>query len=79
MSASFSRKISVALWLPALVALATALGVLGPEEGYALAEREGLAAYFILREPGGGLRGVATPAFPPLERPQGSTEARAGG
>jgi thiamine biosynthesis lipoprotein len=60
-------------------ALATALGVLGPEEGYALAEREGLAAYFILREPGGGLRGVATPALPPLERPQGSTQARAGG
>ena len=30
-------------------ALATALSVLGPVEGHALAEREGIAAYFILR------------------------------
>ncbi len=49
-------------------ALATGLSVLGPDEGYALAEHAGLAAYFILREPGGALRGVATPSFPPVER-----------
>ena len=30
-------------------ALATALMVLGPEDGYALAEREGIAAFFIVR------------------------------
>ena len=30
-------------------ALATALMVLGPEDGYALAEREGIAAFFIIR------------------------------
>ena len=52
-------------------ALATGLGVLGPEEGYALSEEQGLAAYFILREPDGSLRGVATSAFPPVERPHG--------
>ena len=49
-------------------ALATGLGVLGPDEGYALAEREGLAAYFIVRETGGGLRGFATSSFPAFER-----------
>jgi thiamine biosynthesis lipoprotein len=48
-------------------ALATGLSVLGPEEGYALAERLGIAAYFIVREPGDGLRGFATTAFPPVE------------
>ncbi len=49
-------------------ALATGLGVLGPEEGFALAEREGLAAYFIVRERGGGLRGLATSRFPDVSR-----------
>ena len=34
-------------------AMATALLVLGPEEGMALAEREGIAAYFQLRDDGG--------------------------
>jgi thiamine biosynthesis lipoprotein len=48
-------------------ALATGLGVLGAEEGYTLAERQGLAAYFIVREPDGGLRGIPTTAFEPLE------------
>ena len=52
-------------------ALATGLSVLGPEEGYALSAKQGLAAYFILREPDGSLRGVATPAFPPVEQPHG--------
>jgi thiamine biosynthesis lipoprotein len=47
-------------------AWATALLVLGPEEGYATAEREGLAAHFIERTPDGGLRARATPGFPPL-------------
>ena len=47
-------------------AWATALGVLGPDEGMAVAEREHLAAYFILREPNDSLRGVATPRFAPL-------------
>ncbi|MGH0030199.1 MAG: FAD:protein FMN transferase [Myxococcota bacterium] len=48
-------------------ALATGLGVLGPDAGPALAERLGLAAYFIVRETDGALRGVATGAFPPVE------------
>ncbi len=47
-------------------ALATALEVLGPEEGYALAVREDLAAYFIVRESSGGFVSKATPAFEPL-------------
>ena len=49
-------------------ALATGLSVLGPEAGLALAEENGLAAYFIVRERGGALRGVPTSAFPPVER-----------
>lgn len=53
-------------------ALATGLGVLGPEEGYATAVRHALAAYFIVREPDGALRGFATPAFPPVERRGGA-------
>ncbi len=48
-------------------ALATGLGVLGVEEGFTLAESRGLAAYFIVREPDGGLRGILTPAFGSLE------------
>jgi thiamine biosynthesis lipoprotein len=44
-------------------ALATALLVLGPEEGLALAEREGLAAHFTVRRPGGGFARRATPGF----------------
>ena len=44
-------------------AWATALNVLGPEEGYAAAEREGLAALFIERGSGGRLRERATPEF----------------
>jgi len=46
-------------------AWATALMVLGPEEGRATAEREGLAAYFLVRE-GDGFRALATPAFQAL-------------
>jgi thiamine biosynthesis lipoprotein len=49
-------------------ALATGLSVLGPEAGPTLAEEKGLAAYFIVREREGNLRGVATSKFPPVER-----------
>jgi thiamine biosynthesis lipoprotein len=44
-------------------ALATALSVLGPDEGYALAEREGIAAYFILRSRENWTEVLTTPAF----------------
>jgi len=53
-------------------ALATGLGVLGAEEGYTLAESRGLAAYFIVRERDGGLRGIPTPAFESLGGQDGS-------
>jgi FAD:protein FMN transferase len=43
-------------------AWATALSVLGPEQGPALAERLGLAAYFLIRV-GEGYEARATPAF----------------
>jgi len=54
-------------------ALATALIVLGPEAGYGLAEREGLAAYFIVRREDGSFGSFATPAF---ERARGAAESR---
>jgi thiamine biosynthesis lipoprotein len=44
-------------------ALATALNVLGPEAGYSLAEREGLAALFIVRASEAEFSARATPAF----------------
>ena len=44
-------------------ALATALIVLGPQGGWALAERERLAAYFIVRGPDGRLHDRSTEAF----------------
>ncbi|MBW2401473.1 MAG: FAD:protein FMN transferase [Deltaproteobacteria bacterium] len=44
-------------------ALATALNVLGSEAGYSLAEREGLAALFIVREADAAFSARATPAF----------------
>jgi thiamine biosynthesis lipoprotein len=46
--------------------MATALIVLGPERGLALAQRLGLPALFIVRETAGGLRDLATPAFAAL-------------
>jgi thiamine biosynthesis lipoprotein len=52
-----------AMWADAW---ATALNVLGPEEGYALAERQGLPAYFIMRTGEGGFETRATSAFAPL-------------
>jgi thiamine biosynthesis lipoprotein len=47
-------------------ALATALFVLGPERGLALARERGLAALFIVRGVDGGLRDLASPAFAAL-------------
>jgi thiamine biosynthesis lipoprotein len=47
-------------------AMATALIVLGPERGLALAQRLGLPTLFIVREAAGGLRDLATPAFAAL-------------
>ena len=49
--------------------MATALMVLGPEEGAQLARRLGLAALFIERDASGALRETATPAFATLRRP----------
>ena len=43
-------------------ALATALTVLGPDEGYDYAQRHGIAALFIIRSPQ-GLQERMTPAF----------------
>lgn len=51
-------------------AWATALMVLGPEDGLALARRQGLAALFIERDASGGVfRERSTPAFERLRRP----------
>ena len=47
-------------------AMATALIVLGPDKGYALAAARNVAAHFIVREPGGSLRDRQTPAFAAL-------------
>jgi FAD:protein FMN transferase len=49
-------------------ALATALMVLGPEEGQALAERLDLAALLIVRNAGGGFDEYMTPRFEALLR-----------
>jgi FAD:protein FMN transferase len=49
-------------------AWATALFVLGPGRGRALAEAERLAALFIVREPGGRLREMASGAFEAMAR-----------
>ena len=48
--------------------LATALEVLGPDEGYALAVERGWAALFIVEDEAGTLRERPTPAFEALER-----------
>jgi thiamine biosynthesis lipoprotein len=50
-------------------ALATALFVLGPDAGLALAQREHLAAHFILRAPDGRLQDRSTDAFAALRNP----------
>lgn len=50
-------------------AYATALMVLGPVDGLALAGRLGLAALFIERDAAGGFREISTPQFDRLRRP----------
>jgi thiamine biosynthesis lipoprotein len=47
-------------------AFATALMVLGPDKGYALAKSLGMGAYFIERAPHGGLVDRVTPGFAAL-------------
>ncbi len=54
-------------------ALATGLTVLGPEDGYALAKKEGLPALFITREKDGTLTSKATPAFERLQASRANT------
>jgi thiamine biosynthesis lipoprotein len=54
-------------------AWATALAVLGPEEGFARAEAEGLGAYFIERTASGGFAVRATSGFPPVRDAPGGT------
>jgi thiamine biosynthesis lipoprotein len=49
-------------------AWATALTVLGKEEGSAIAAEAGVSAYWILHDGKGGFRSEATPTFPPVER-----------
>jgi thiamine biosynthesis lipoprotein len=51
-------------------AWATALTVLGFDEGAALAEAEGIAAHLISRRPDGSLAVRTTPGFPSLEDPR---------
>lgn len=56
---------SVSVFMPAAAtadALATALVAMGPEAGAAFAEREKIAALFVIRE-GGGLREIMTGGF----------------
>jgi len=53
--------------------LSTLLMVLGPEEGYAFAERHDLAAYFIVRQ-GQGFVARATPRFESLFPEQSKTK-----
>ncbi len=57
-------------------AWATALSVLGPEEGPAIAEAEGIGAYFIVRTPEGDFEARATPGFPEVRERK---DLRAGG
>jgi thiamine biosynthesis lipoprotein len=47
-------------------AMATALIVLGPDKGHALARREGIAAYFVTRHPDGSYTDRQTPGFAAL-------------
>ena len=47
-------------------AMATALMVAGPEAGFALAQAKAIAARFIVRDPGGEFRDLATDAFASL-------------
>ena len=51
-------------------AWATALMVLGPEQGLALAEQQGIAALFITRDRHGTLHETSSPAFAAFRRAQ---------
>jgi len=51
-------------------AWATALMVLGPEEGLRVAAAEGLAVYLIVRTEGGAYEVLTTPQFPPVTAPR---------
>lgn len=50
-------------------AWATALSVLGPEEGPKVAEEHGLAAFFIVREGDDGFRSITSSRFPDTQSP----------
>ena len=65
--ASVSVVHAEAVWADAW---ATALMVLGPDEGWELARREGLAAHFIERDGEDGYRSWATPEFEALSTSQ---------
>ena len=54
---------------PAAAPLSTALGVLGPDDGYALAVERGWAALFLVRDDTGAIIERATPAFEALLAP----------
>jgi len=56
-------------------AWATALTVLGPEEGPEVAEALGIAAYFIVRTQSGSYTTRSTGAFPPVRVVERATEA----
>jgi thiamine biosynthesis lipoprotein len=49
-------------------AWATALDVLGPDAGFALASKRGMAALFLVRRGDGGFAEKATTAFQALRR-----------
>jgi thiamine biosynthesis lipoprotein len=53
-------------------AWATALIVLGPQEGRSVVEREGLMAHFIERDGAGGFRTWSSPAFTAATGPRGA-------
>lgn len=55
-------------------AMATALMVLGPEKGYALAERRGLAALFVMRQ-SDHFEAKATPRFAQIMTPAAAATA----
>ena len=56
--------------------LATALEVLGPEDGYALAVERGWAALFLVRDDTGGISERTTPAFEALLAAAAAVPAR---
>jgi thiamine biosynthesis lipoprotein len=55
-------------------AWATALAVLGPQEGFLLAEAEGIGAVFLVRAAGGSFEARSTRAFPALHEPRSAPD-----